>query len=871
LESQNKTYFYSLSRLFLILISIFIFVENSFASNGFSTVFEIFQLGFNEPIVNETWSEGGSYDAKTNLLDQSQLPVSWSITTTEGQEATIDNNGIVNFGSSEGKYTLQATFSLNPLCVETMTLEISGCIHLKNSISFGEYTFWFPDTAKPDRKTDDGYCVYSISNSSFNFEPVHEGLSIEPMEITSATLEFEYLLSEDKPRNVSVIWEGSISFDIGLLHAHLSKLNYSINPFGELSGNIDFQISLNRDIKVKEVICLRKGVTGKVSLSFSNAEDWSDGLWNFAGISNIHFDLIKNKTIIATATGSFSSEGVLASTLTAMPGGKTYQSKGFTVEVPPNKLTINFTYDISSTEIEIIDGTGTIRVKNIIDLNGSIDMQLAINQDKMTTAINSTKLSAFGMEFSNVSLIGSLDMHFELDEFRGELDAKHPDFDSVFEDIIIIIQEGSLKTFSISHAIMCWKLFDVIIDNAAYSYDKGLAFNIALIIDGIGYIAIDEFVIDKSGNITMNEIAGAIDRQPVNVSFSAKFDQNHFSGLFQGQFTGNIGINGMVKIGVIEKNPKFTYAYLKLEVGTNISLGTSGLKIKEISGEFGYNYDASLTADGSSRYSKGTHTIGFGLALSDHAELMMLGGYIKLVLGNATKMELKGNLQVTANTEYFAGDLVFMYIFGKTDFSVLLDATLKIPSDGSIIHMEKCTATYEVKDKKWYYSGEMKGIFFDNQDISIEGMVNLHGALSKPIKSMRGFLDGSIKASLNYEIVYPKHFDPTSCDAADDTDTIWGFGMKGEYSIHIESSTNISLKDNGVTGYFTIYVFMSSEAKVKWPCFFSCGDDCVSLYTMSSEGRLTAQQDDENFRIKGELVFVGGGNTSKGIDIDIAF
>lgn len=866
---------YKLLRIFLVgLLLSALFISPDICSGlDFTETFTIYKLWFKEERVNVAFSKG-TYDAKTNLLDGiPYTPTSWTITckSSDCKEATIDNNGIVTFNKDGGgEYEIRASFPEGPDCDDSFTLIVKDCPEIEGSVSFDAFIFSLTvpaeATGEPD---DDGYCTYDVNGAGIAFEMPHASISIAPVQLENVHLRFK--MHPDGPfKDVTFTWTGNKKFKVGIIDALLSNVSLNINAAGELSGSVDLHVSLNEDIRVKEVAFLRKGITGKIVLKYSNVKSWAGVSWDFGGVTNIVIDIEKNGAILAKAQGSLSSDGVLDTSLTAVPGGATYRSNGYEVEVPAGGLSIHFKYHITKTDIQIISGTGNFNIKGVEGIEGDLSLGLSFDPQTIDATVGVEKAKAFRMNFSDVNLTASFNWSFDTGSIKGQLSAKHDEFNAAFENVDFEVNLGRLVKFGVKSAQMEWKKFEVSIKDALYVHNAGLKFDIGLVILGMGSVEIQRFMIDQSGRVSLDKIKGDINKSPVNVSFSAQFAASSFSGSFNGTFPGNVGIGGTVAVGVQGGASSFTYAYLQLAVGTNIPLGSSGLKLREISGEFGYNWDASASEGGAGGPRQGTHTIGLGLKLSDTADLMLLGGYMRLILGNASKMTLIGNVQVTASTEYFKGEMTINYTFGSMQVDGSLTSSLKIPSSGSIIMVDRCVLNYKVASSRWWANGDMQGKFFNNDNITIQGVTDIKAPLSSP-SGLTGYFSGKISASLEDNITYPDGFNPSSCSTADATDNFVGFGFKGEYDLKFGGSTTAYLNQHGISGSFTIYVNFSGKASVKWPCLIFCGEDCVDTYDLSAAGYLTAtQKSGSDLNIKGRLTFSGGGN-SREAEIDLTF
>ena len=246
------------------------------------------------------------------------------------------------------------------------------------------------------------------------------------------------------------------------------------------------------------------------------------------------------------------------------------------------------------------------------------------------------------MEISNVLAEAEFTLSsFEIEKIKGSLKAKHKDFDVQLEVPEVLVMDGKLEKFIVNNAQVKYKMFSFNLSNSFYAKQK-LSLTAEVKIDASGtsnMLKVSEFNIDVAGKITVGSIAGAFNKSPMALSFSAKFtnseSQSSFAGSFNGKFT-TVDISGACDIGAKDD---YTFAYLGLEMGVmKVPLGQSGLQLTRIGGKVGMNYRVNI--DGPIGPEKGNHLIGLKLGVGDVANLTEVNGEAILQFGNNIELNL---------------------------------------------------------------------------------------------------------------------------------------------------------------------------------------------------------------------------------------
>jgi hypothetical protein len=380
-------------------------------------------------------------------------------------------------------------------------------------------------------------------------------------------------------------------------------------------------------------------------------------------------------------------------------------------------------------------------------------------------------------------------------------------------------------------------------------------------------LEVKAFTIDGKGLVAVGQLRGSVDQSPVTFDILITFGETEFRGEFSGQFAKKVSIRGEIIIGATET---FNYGFFSLAVSTpGFPLGQSGLKIKSLAGEFGYNWEAPTEPDTEGRAVDGSLTIGFGLGISDVGDLALLEGYARLILGSATTIQLEGSVKVTANAPHiFHGNLDISYTLGSEAIRGSLSSTINIPpGSGDIVRLNSGSIEFSISASRFSVNGENTvGQILDVVDI--KAGINVSGPLTSP-SSVSGNLFGSFDYEAQFNYTYPDGFDSSSCSTADDSDTWYGFGVDGQLTIKLNGALNASFNSEGFTGSIRASVGGSSTVRVKWPCVF-CGDDCVSIYTVSASGTVEISDLGTSTQIKGTITLSSGGESEQAeIDLSI--
>ena len=145
--------------------------------------------------------------------------------------------------------------------------------------------------------------------------------------------------------------------------------------------------------------------------------------------------------------------------------------------------------------------------------------------------------------------------------------------------------------------------------------------------------------------------------------------------------------------------------------------------------------------------------------------------------------------------------------------------------------------------------------------VDINAGINVSAPLTSSA-SVSGRIFGNFDYEGQFNYTYPSGFDSSSCDSADGSDTWYGFGVDGQLTIKLNGGLNASFNSRGFTGSIRATVAGNSTVRVKWPCVF-CGDDCVSIYSVSASGSVEIIDNGSSTRIKGTVMLSAGGESEQ--------
>ncbi len=820
----------------------------------------------------------GSSQSQASATSSSAGTIIWSI---EGNNlgASINSSGLITAGTQSGMITVRAKDALNPDCYVEAALCLGtgdDCCPEYTDVTkvFGPLSVTIPGGVSPVGPADpQGYCTYQC-NAAINFQM--EGVFNKTYALPGVTVSWKEKTTDPSLyKDVTLTWNGTYTAGtFGVIDARITQVSLTVNASGDLGGSVTFEAFLNEDKSLGGIAVLKSGLSGSFTYTYTtgggpgsllNGAGFS-GVWNFNGISGFMVLLKKGNSIIASVTvGSFDANGnVNNATLTAVTPA-VWNSNNFTLVL--DQLSLSFNYSIPNNDIEFIGGTGTVTLGNVTNVQGVITLSLTFSPNNVNASVLLSNARAFNCEISG-SLTADFDYEFNLQSIAGnDISAKHDEFEQPFPNIDFEIKDGELEKFSIgSFQVKFKKKITFNMTNASYSKAAGyLSFSAKVTLPTIE-MSVTDFRISTAGTVTLGNLTANINQAPVTLNISIGWSTDQFQGSFSGTFSGGIAINGSVIIGA---TATFNYGHFSMQVATpGIPLGTSGLKAKSLAGEFGYNWKAPDGPGASGVPEQGTLTIGFGVGIADMADIVLIEGYIRLTLGSATQIYLQGDVKVTANPpHYFHGQLAIWYTLGSTSVSGTISSAINFPAaTGNVVKFNTGNVVFSVNNNKWSVtSPPMSGKIFN--EIDVNAGVDVWAWIASPT-AITGTISGSMNWTYSFSYAYPSNFNPTSCTTADATDNWAGFGALGTLDLNLGGSISAQMNSGGIVGELTVQASANATLSIKWPCFITCGWDCVDTYTASVEGSVNIQKTSSSARIYGTVTFTYGNESQSG-DIDV--
>lgn len=837
------------------------------------TVVVISDITFNpNPLIN---SIGTTSQATATV--SSGGPLVWSIEGDALGCSINANTGVITAGIQTGQITVRAKDTQNPDCYKEADLCLGTgddcCPEYEDlTKTFGPISVTIPGKITPTMPLEAGYCRYSC-NAAITIQM--EGVFQKNYNLPGVTVSWK-----EKPgdptdfKDVTFTWQGTYTAGtFGIVDANITEISLGVNGSGDLTGSVTFGVFLNQDKNVGQIAVLRSGLNGTFTYTYTSGGGGGSllngagfgGEWNFNGIKDFHVDLLKGTTIIASVTvGTFDASGNITDATLAAATPAVWNTHSFTLTL--DELALKFNYSIANNQVDFTGGTGKISLTNITNVEGDVTLQLTFGPTNVTAAVTLADAKAFDCTVGG-TLTCDFDYEFNLQSIAGsDISAKHDEFDQSFTNVEFEIKDGALEKFGIGALEVKYKnKITFSMTDATYERASGeLKFNAKVTLPGV-QLDVTDFKINNTGLVTVGNMGANINESPVSLQINIGWSADQFQGNFAGSFSGGVAINGSIVIGA---TATYNYGHFSMGVSTpGIPLGSSGLKIKTLAGEFGYNWKAPDGPNGSGGPEQGTKTVGFGLGIADMADVVLIEGYVRLTLGAATQIYLQGNVKVTANPPHnFNGQLSIWYTLGSTSVTGTISSEIKFPaSSGSVVNFNTGNVTFTVDGNKWTVnSSTMAGKIFTQIDVTAS--INVWAWLSSP-----GAITGTITGNLNWDyslsFAYPSNFDPSSCATADASDNSLGFGVSGSLMLHLGGSLNAQMNQDGIVGSMSAQASANASLSIKWPCFITCGYACVDTYSASVEGSLNVQKTSSGARVFGSVLFKSGTETESG-DID---
>lgn len=633
--------------------------------------------------------------------------------------------------------------------------------------------------------------------------------------IGSALLKFSKKGSKERYRDISLAIEGA-NIPIGELYSIQAAVKdidiYIVTDQEYLTGTADdignieigegskvtLLASLDQDKQLGELVKLKKGISGEFTFEFLKGDDFS-GDFDFGGVENINLLVEKNDKVLASLKGAkIDSELNLAGKIIANEK-VSYSSGAF--EVTLEKLELDVFVNLSDiSTFKINNGSGKVNVSNIKGVDGNVFIDLVYSETGNFNAevlSDDSNLSAFGMTLEDLNLNAEFTSSLELFKIEGSLKAKHNDFDASINVSSFKLEQGELKELQ-ANGVVGYKGFEFELEKSNY-VDGGLSVNAKVEIESAGKLAVQDFVINSEGDISVGRIVGNLNKPMIAMEFDATFKDNGFKGKFNGDIK-LISLDGELDFGAEET---YTYGYLRIAAkGKNgIPLGPTGLQLTKVGGQLGYNYYLNFTGGNIIGNPKqGNYLLGLTLGISDVGNMFAAEGTTVVQFGNdKLQLSLFGNIKAPRSNPIIESNFNVNYYMPDNSVDGSLSTNISIPASTGMVFKTNSPASinFAMANEEWSVDGGVKASMF--KVISFVG----NTSLSNSNNSISGYLSGQASYYYNKSFSY----DWTLAD------------VEGELELGFNSQINANIDDTGFSGNIGIHIYGNGQLSVKVPVF----------------------------------------------------
>ena len=657
------------------------------------------------------------------------------------------------------------------------------CKAVTTSETFGPLTVQFsqqPDSEQPD---NEGFCSYTVAQARMTLK-MDNPVENKEQQVQNVRLFYRKHCETGAFKDVTLTWEGDQALgSIKFIDASMKSFSLSVSPEGNLSGNVTLTATLNqdKDLSGKNIMILKQGVNGDFRFGFSGGSNFN-GSFNFLGVRDINIHIVKGGNAIAKfEDGSLDADGKVTGTFTAV-GGAEYQSNAFKVTMGDLSLGLELSMQGG---FKLLNGSGSVTISEMTGVKGTATLSLAFNQGNCnaTLALQGTDITAFSMVLSDLTLSVTFNSDFDMIEFDGSLKARHARFDAAVEVSEFNVKNGSLVKFNASGTVKYNKFSFELISATYAPVQLTISAKVELKVTATVKIQVDEFTIAEDGTITIGGIAGEFHKTPVDVTFSATFQTNRFRGSFSATFA-TIGLDGQVDVGAEET---YNFGYFAITAKVNVVLGNTGLKLTQLGGQMGFNYQLQP----SQGPSQGTYVVGLTLGVADVANFCEVVGNPVIQLGNSTViMTLNGSISILKNNKFFTGNVSVNYKIPDNNIWGSVGAVVKIPGSGYILTTNNVNVSFNIGNNAWSASGSnMGGSMFNGVVTFSNGSVNMNGSLSSPL-AMSGSLSGQASAGFQFSF----------------SQSAGGNTIAGNLNVNMNANISANINQNGLSGSFGVHV-----------------------------------------------------------------
>ena len=635
----------------------------------------------------------------------------------------------------------------------------------------------------------------------------------DPISISNANISFKKHRSKDRYKDVVVsLEEANLNVDLGMLETTLSEMNIALESPDYIEGDgsnaadiqiaqnsyLKFEVSLENDLELRNLLFVQKGVTGSITYSFTG--EMLDGELDFSDVQNLNVVARKGGQVLASlVNGEISEEGILMGNVSVLPNAS-FNTNGFSVQVIAMNYHVEVPINNTTRKFKMHSGRGSLGLSGDGAVEGSIiiDYEFDNQQNTVCSVNNATDISVYNLQLRDLDLKAELNQNLEPTEITGHMHAEHEDFDSYLKVSEFSIKNGKLIDFDVEGDVK-FKGFNLKINKADFSNDLLLLDGeVAINITGTSaWLAIEEMTIDPDGVISVKGIEGQLDKSPILIGFSANMEEARFKGSFTGELA-EVGLSGSIDIGV--QDDAYNFAYLELKAQGNVPLPGTGLKLTQLGGQFGYNYKLIYSnpndkPEGNPQ--EGNYVVGLLIGVADAANLVEVAGNTVVQFGNDQfELNLNGSINIPKEKTIAQGKVNIQYTLPDNTLAggVALDLAVP-PSNGRLI-AANFDMNYLRANQKWSLSStDISAKLFS--EIDFVGNLELNGSDEKT--NINGILSGHASYAFKYfnegEILGAKVL--TNLDA--------GFNFNGE----------IAFDDNGANGEISLYLYTNGEVGVE--------------------------------------------------------
>ena len=589
------------------------------------------------------------------------------------------------------------------------------------------------------------------------------------------------------------------------------------------NGNVSLNASLDENKFIyKDVIMIKKGVSGSIEYSYNSSNNVV-GTFDLSNLQGLELHLVKSDKTAATLKGSINDEGLLTGSF-AVSEAQTFVNAGFKTTL--KKFDINSSYHFKTSEFNFISGNGIANISDIKGIEGELEVQLEYLDNNISSRLSSDnqKLYFCKNEISDLDFSIVLDADLNLSEIGGGFAIQPEGLSSKLQISNVLIKSGELKSLKVKGNVD-YKAFKF--DLLSGSYNNSALDISAKVLLGDAYAAVDKFIIDAEGEISIGKVEGEMKSTLMELNFKAAFGDNSFSGNFDATLAKKLGVKGTVDMGSSIcsncDNGSFNYGYYGLTVSSSIPI-FPGVSISKLGGQFGYNYEIDFKSKNKSgRPVLNSNLVGLSFGLQDNAGLIELAvdpAIYQWSKDEAT-ISMTGTIKAPKNKPVFTGSANVNLDIPSYDIYGSLGATVKIPAKSGYIIDASQNMNFVMTDtEKTFSSTSMTAKII--RSINYEGsfsntrLYNESGVLT----SSSGYIDGSLTYGFNYK----KNYEGTS------------YRLDCDFNFNFEAGLSTKFNDSGlaaavVTGTinaagnidasvlgcsFNPYVSLSGQAGLKY-------------------------------------------------------